>query len=48
MRYCIKHCCWFEKFKCPKCDKDMVYKITRIKKKELYECLHCNHIIWVK
>ena len=19
MRYCIKHCCWFEKFKCPKC-----------------------------
>ena len=33
---------------CPKCGRNMVYKITPNKGKELYECQTCNHIIWVK
>ena len=33
---------------CPKCTKDMIFKITKFQKKELYECLSCKHTIWVK
>ena len=33
---------------CPICKGDMIFKVTKIKQKELYECLSCKHTIWVK